>query len=100
MVIKRAPVTTLFTPVANRSAATTGFHRASAWCDVGKFPERRPSPQRSSGFILFSLSGRFLDVNAIGDKEPLVVSEVAGSTDAGPYDMLGRTCYAAPTARF
>lgn len=41
-----------------------------------------------------------LGVNNIGDKEPPMVSGVPGSTDAGTYDILGRTWYAAITARF
>lgn len=39
-------------------------------------------------------------VNNLADKSPPVVSGEAGATDAGTYDILGRTFYASITARF
>lgn len=39
-------------------------------------------------------------VNNLGDREPPVVSGALGTTDAGTYDVLGRTFYVAATARF
>lgn len=39
-------------------------------------------------------------VNNLFDKTPPVVSGVLGQTDAGTYDVLGRTFYLAATARF
>ncbi|WP_062768539.1 TonB-dependent receptor domain-containing protein [Sphingopyxis terrae] len=41
-----------------------------------------------------------LGVNNLFDKTPPVVSGVPGTTDAGTYDVLGRTFYLSATARF
>jgi len=41
-----------------------------------------------------------LGINNLTDKQPPIVSGVAGSTDAQTYDILGRTFYAAVTAHF
>lgn len=44
--------------------------------------------------------GLRLGVNNLADREPPVVSGVLGTTDAGTYDVLGRTFYLSATARF
>ena len=39
-------------------------------------------------------------INNLADREPPVVSGVPGQTDAGTYDVLGRTFYLSASARF
>lgn len=53
--------------------------------------------------VQFTPSERYairVGVNNLADKTPPVVSGEAGATDAGTYDILGRTFYASVTARF
>lgn len=61
------------------------------------------------GYDYFDLSLRIdpakrfgfrIGVNNLADRQPPVVSGVLGTTDAGTYDVLGRTFYVSATARF
>jgi iron complex outermembrane receptor protein len=44
----------------------------------------------------FTLRG---GINNVGNKQPLIVSGVPGSTDSSSYDVIGRSFFLAVTAK-